>query len=140
MAIGGGRSGRRSLKGRVEGSSRSRSECIRRSSEDLSSRVYCGGGPVGKNIYTPVSHDSQLCLRRFTTSALAGISLHFTAPCDFISSFRMTTLRIILPRGAGFHCEASIMHSQHSKTVCACCSCLTDACDAKPHATTPYEV
>lgn len=92
----------------------------------------------GKNIHTPISHGSQLCVRRFTTSALAGIILHFTAPCDFNSSFRMTTLRIIIPRGASFHCEASIIHRQHSKTVCACCSCLTYACNAKPHAITPY--
>ena len=140
VAIGGGRSGRRSLKGRVDGSSRSRSECIRRSSDDLSSRVYCGGGPVGENIHKSVSHDSQLCVGRFTTSALTGIILHFTAPCDFNSSFRMTTFLIILPRGAGFHCEASNMHRQHSKTVCARCSCLTYACDTKPHATTPYQL
>ena len=48
MAIGGGRSGGPSFGGRLDGSSKSKSSpsCTGRSSNDLSSGVYCGGGPV----------------------------------------------------------------------------------------------
>lgn len=54
--MGGGRSGGLSLVGRLEGSSRSKSPgcCSMGSSGDLSSGVYCGGGPVSRK--TTVTH------------------------------------------------------------------------------------
>ena len=54
-----GRSGGRSLVGRLDGSSRSKSESIIGSSGGLSSGVYCGGGPEKKKGNQSVNHERR---------------------------------------------------------------------------------
>ena len=54
-----GRSGGRSLVGRLDGSSRSKSESIIGSSGGLSSGVYCGGGPEKKKSNQSINHERR---------------------------------------------------------------------------------